>query len=168
VIVRRCVSLVLALILAASSAVVSSAHVHAYAAGHDHPEHRHGPASHGDDQHHASRHAATHDHHAAQDDHDGLGAQDRHDAQDRHHGGLDGAAGFHADACDAGDHVLKVPAAAGPLARAHVQLAVLTIPITGVPVSSGRLAAAPIDVRVHGPPPDTRLPARAPPLTSLA
>ena len=132
--VRRSVSLVLALILAVSSAVVSPPHVHAYD-GHDHPEHQHGPASH------------------------------EHDA---HHPDVDDDAGFHFEACAPGDHVLEVPAAAVPLPQSHVQLAVLTMTVAAAPATSGRLAAAPIDVRVHGPPPDTRLPARGPPLTCLA
>jgi hypothetical protein len=131
----------LAVIVAISSAAVSSPHVHAYG-GHEHPEHQHGPASH------------QHEHHDAQH-------------EDGHHDDADGTSA-RIEACDAGEHAISIPGAAAPAARAHVPLAVLVGSIVVPPVTPARFALAPLDVRVHGPPPDTRLPARAPPLTPLA
>jgi hypothetical protein len=145
-IVRRFLALMLALIVAVCSAAVSSPHVHAYG-GHDHPEHQHGPTSHGHDHHDGSPAIASHD--------DG-------------HGDNGGVASFRIEGCDAGDHAVRLPGTAAPVPQSHVQLAVLSGPIVVPPVLPARLAIARLDVRVHGPPPDTHLPARAPPLTFLA
>jgi hypothetical protein len=148
VLVRRLLSFVLAVIVAVCSATISSPHVHAYG-GHDHPEHQHGPASHGHEHHHGSAATPAHDHHDAHED-------------------VGHIASVRIEACDAGDHAIRVPGAVAPVPQAHVQLAVLSSLIVVPPVAPARLGFAPLDVRVHGPPQDTRLPARAPPLTLLA
>lgn len=172
--VRRLLSSVLAVIVAVCSAAVSSPHVHAYG-GHEHPEHQHGPASHRHEHHHGSPAAAAvpasaDDHH---DTHHGDGHDDDGDASVRREGA--GASvsivgvSVRIEACDAGDHAVRIPGAAAPATQAHVPLAaVLAGSIVVPPVVPARFAIALLDVRVHGPPPDTRLPARAPPLTSLA
>jgi hypothetical protein len=149
--VRCLLALVLALTVAGSSAAVPSMHVHAYG-GHDHPDHQHGPASH------------RHDH-----DHDApaIGVDDHHDDHDLH-GDDGGGAAIRVEACTAGDHAVRIPAAATAPPQAPLQLAVLPRAILLAPATPVRLAFAPMDVRVHGPPPDSRLPARAPPLTFLA
>jgi hypothetical protein len=149
VVVRRLLSFVLAVIVAVSSAAVSSPHVHAYGAGHNHPEHQHGPASHGHEHHHGSPAPLTHAHH------------------DAHEDGGD-VASVRLEACDAGDHAIRIPGAAAPVPQAPAQLAVLSGLVVVPPVTPARVAIALLDVRVHGPPADTRLPARAPPLTPLA
>jgi hypothetical protein len=155
VVVRRTLSLVLAVIVAVCSAAASSPHVHAYG-GHEHSDHQHGPASHGHEHHHGAPVAPAHDHH------------DAHDARDAHDDDRD-VASARIEACDAGDHAIRIPGAAGPTPRAYEQPAVVVSAlIVAPPAMPARLAIAPLDVRVHGPPPDTRLPARAPPLTSLA
>jgi hypothetical protein len=146
--VRRVLSFVLAVILAVCSATIASPHVHAYD-GHEHPEHQHGPASHGHEHHHGAAATPAHDHH---DGHE--------DAAD--------IASVRIEACDAGDHAIRIPGAVAPLPQAHAPLAVLSSLIVVPSVAPSRLALAPLDVRVHGPPSDTRLPARAPPLTFLA
>ena len=148
VVVRWLLSLVLAVSVAVSSAAVSAPHVHAYR-GHDHPEHQHGPASHAHEHHHGSPATLTHaDHDAHEDEGD--------------------VARIRVEACDAGDHAIRISGAAAPVSQAHVHLAVLSGPIVVAPAVPARLAIAPLDVRVHGPPPKTLLPARAPPLTLLA
>lgn len=149
---RRLLALVLALTVAGSSAAVSSMHVHAYG-GHDHHEHQHGPASHRHD----------HDHQAP-----AIAAADHHHDHGLHGDGDDGGETLRIEACNAGDHEIRMPRAAAPLPRVYLQLAVLPGAIAVAPATPIRLTLAPIDVRVHGPPPDTRLPARAPPQTFLA
>jgi hypothetical protein len=164
--VRRLLSLVLALLVAVSSASLSSLHVHAYGE-HDHPEHRHGPASHGHDHDHGSlapapASAVVDDHH---DDHQLHGDADDHSDDGDDDAGVEAV---RIEACDAGDHAISIPGVAAPLPQVHAQLAVLPGAIVVARTAPVRLALAPMDVRVHGPPPDTRLPARAPPLTLLA
>ena len=118
-------------------------HVHEYL-GHDHPEHHHGPASH---EHHHSA-VAGHDHHSVAEDHDPPALQ--------------------ADSCNPGRHAVAVTMGCAQLPQVHVDVAELpgpTVIDSAAPVHS----AAPVtDVRVHGPPFDVRVPARAPPLSHLA
>jgi hypothetical protein len=148
--VRRLLALVLALTVAGSSAATSSMHVHAYD-GHDHPEHQHGPASHS---------------HGHDEPFPTIAVEDHHDDHDLHGDG--GREAIRIEACDPGDHTIRIPRAGAPLPQVHPQLAVLPGAIVVASDTPVRLALAPMDVRVHGPPPDSRLPARAPPLTSLA
>jgi hypothetical protein len=152
--VSRLLSLLVALTVAGSSAAPASLHVHGYGGGHDHPEHRHGPASHSHD----------HDHGVAASV---SGEREHHDDHDTHGDDRDLDA-VRIEACDAGDHAVRIPGAAAPRPHVHLQLAVLSDAIAIAPATPARLTLAPIEVRVHGPPTDMRLPARAPPLTFLA
>ena len=140
--VRRLVasSLVQALVL--STAMGSSLHVHEYA-GHDHPEHHHGPASH---EHHHST------------------------APDGHHFGDEAPdhPGVQAESCDPGRHAVAVTMGCAQVPRVHVQIAELPGPAIPAPTWSVRAAIPLTDVRVHGPPFDVGIPSRAPPLIHLA
>jgi hypothetical protein len=148
--VRRLLALVLALTVAGFSTAVPSMHVHAYG-GHDHPDHQHGPALH--------RHG--HDHGAQ-----AVAVEEQHG--DHHHDGPARIQRNVIEACDPGEHAIRVPGTAVSLPQIHLQLAVLSSAIVAAPATPVRLALAPMDVRVHGPPSDLRLPARAPPPTFLA
>jgi hypothetical protein len=125
-----------------SSAAGSSLHVHEYA-GHDHPEHRHGPASH---EHHHS--AIAEDHHS--------------EAEDPDHPDLQ------AESCDPGRHAVAVTIGCAQAARFHVDIAELPGPAIPAPTASAGSAMPLADVRVHGPPLALGIPSRAPPLTHLA
>jgi hypothetical protein len=140
--VRRLVGLLLAHSLVVSSAMASSMHVHEYA-DHDHPEHHHGLAS------HEHKHAAP----AEQDHH--SPADDDHPA-------------FQAESCDPGRHAVATTLGRAQIPHAHVDLGELPGPTFIVPAAPIRSATPVVDVRVHGPPFDARVPARAPPLTPHA
>jgi hypothetical protein len=135
--VRRLLALVLAPALVASSAMASSTHVHEYAE-HDHPEHHHGPASH----EHAHSAPAEQDHPPADDDHPA----------------------FQAESCDPGRHAVAATFVCAQVPQSHVDLGDLPGPSIVAAAASIRSATPIVDVRVHGPPFDTRIPARAPPL----
>ena len=138
--VRRLLAFALIQALVASTASGASLHVHEYA-GHDHPEHQHGPASH---EHHPAA-VTENDHHAETEDH-GLPA-------------------FQADSCDPGHHAVAVTIGGAQVPQLHLAIAVLPSPTLVVPAAPVQSVAPVTDVRVHGPPFDSRLPARAPPLT---
>jgi hypothetical protein len=138
--VRRLFAFVLVQAMVMSSATGSSLHVHEYA-GHDHPEHHHGPAAH---EHHHS--APAGEHHTEDQDHPGL----------------------QADSCDPGRHAVAATMVCAQAPRIHVDIAELPGPAILVAAVSVRSAIALTDVRVHGPPIDRGIPARAPPLTHLA
>jgi hypothetical protein len=119
--------------------MASSMHVHEYAA-HDHPDHHHGPASH----EHKHSVLAEQDHHSpADDDHQALLAE----------------------SCDPGRHAIATTLGWAQVPQAHVDLGELPGPTIIAPAAPIRSATPVIDVRVHGPPFDARIPARAPPLT---
>jgi hypothetical protein len=141
-VVRRLVGLLLAHSLVVSSAMASSMHVHEYAE-HDHPDHHHGPASH----EHKVSVPAERDHQSPTD-HD-------HPA-------------FEAESCDAGRHAVAVSLGGAQVPQAHVDLGELPGPTIVAPAASIRSAIPVVDVRVHGPPFDARIPARAPPQTPNA
>jgi hypothetical protein len=139
--VRRLVGLLLAHSLAVSSAMASSMHVHEYAE-HDHLDHHHGPASH----EHERSALADQDHHSPpeeDDDHPALEAQ----------------------SCDPGRHAVAVTLGCVRVPQAQVDLGELPGPTFIAPPAPIRSATPVIEVRVHGPPFDVRIPARAPPLT---
>ena len=117
-------------------------HVHDYT-DHDHPEHHHGLASH----EHPRAGLAEHDHHSP--------AADAHPA-------------FQAELCDPGRHAVAATSGCAQAPQTHVDLRDLPGPTFIVPAAPIRSAAPVVDVRVHGPPADARVPARAPPLTHLA
>ena len=137
---RRLFACVLVQAMVVSSAMGSSLHVHEYV-GHDHPDHHHGPAAH---EHHHS--APADDHHTEDRDHPGL----------------------QADSCDPGRHAVAATMVCAQAPRIHVEIAELPGPAILAPAVSVRSAIALTDVRVHGPPCDVCIPARAPPLTCLA
>ena len=136
---RRLLVIVLILALVASTALAVSLHVHAYAE-HDHPEHHHSPASH---EHHQAAVADDDDHHAETGDH-GLPA-------------------FQADSCDPGHHSVDVTMGCAQVPQLHLAIAELPSPTVVVPAAPVQSVAPVKDVRVHGPPFDSRIPARAPP-----
>jgi hypothetical protein len=129
--------------LVVSAAVGASLHVHEYA-GHDHPDHHHGPASH----EHRQAAIADDDHHDETEDHD-LPA-------------------FQADSCDPGHHVMAVTMGCAQVPQLHVDIAEVPGTTMVVPAAPVQSAAPVMDVRVHGPPFDFRIPARAPPFTPQA
>ena len=135
---RRLAACAIVKALVLSAAVAPLAHVHEYV-GHDHPEHHHGPAVHGHEQ---STHAVPDHHSIADNDHDPA---------------------IEAESCDAGRHVIGVTMASACAPQVDVDMAELpgpTVSAASAPIES----AAPLtDVRVHGPPYDSRIPARAPP-----
>jgi hypothetical protein len=141
--VRRLVAFLLAQALMVSTFVASSLHVHEYV-GHDHPDHHHGPAAHDHD------HPATtdRDHHSHEENED-------HPA-------------WQADACEPGRHAVSVSMSCACILQAHVDLAELPGPTVGVPSAPIRSTVPFTEVRVHGPPFDARIPARAPPRTPHA
>jgi hypothetical protein len=141
--VRGLAAVVLAQALIVSSILPSPLHVHEYI-GHDHPDHQHGPASH---EHHPPP-SAGQDHHGQDEDADRQAA--------------------HVESCDPGRHVVAVAIGYAPVPQPQVDLGELPGPTIVAPAAPLRSAIAVIDVRVHGPPLDLRIPARAPPLPSLA
>ena len=138
---RRLVALALVQALVLSTASASSLHVHEYA-GHDHPEHRHGPAS------HEHFHSEIADYYTSADD-------GRHPW-------------VQAESCEPGQHAVAVTMGCAQVPQVQVDVAELPGPATLTLASPGRSAASVGDVRVHGPPFDPEIPARAPPLTHLA
>ena len=141
--VRRLVACAIVQALVLSTAAEASLHVHEYL-GHDHPEHHHGPASH--EHHHAA--IADDDHHDETEDHDIPALQ--------------------ADACDPGQHAVAVRMGCAQAPPLHLDIAELPGPPILVPAAPVQSVAPVTDVRVHGPPFDSRIPARAPPVTSQA
>jgi hypothetical protein len=141
--VRRLVVCALVQALIVSTAAGASLHVHEYLS-HDHPEHHHGPASH---VHHQAA-IADHDHHDNTED--------------------DGLPTLQADSCDPGDHAVAFTMGCAQVPQLPDAIAELPSPTVVVPVASGQSVAPVRDVRVHGPPFDSRIPARAPPLTPQA
>jgi hypothetical protein len=125
------------------SAMSSSMHVHDYAE-HDHEEHHHGPAAHSHDQ----PALAIPDHHwrAADDDHPTL----------------------QAGSCDPGHHVISITVGNVRVPETHVDLTDVPTSTIVAPAVPLRSAAPVVDVRVHGPPFDPRIPSRAPPLSPYA
>jgi hypothetical protein len=141
--VRRLVAFALIQALAVSTSMAASLHVHEYL-GHDHPDHHHGPASHD----HQQPPTVDRDHHAHADDED-------HPA-------------WQADPCEPGRHATGVSMTCACVPQAHVDLAEVPQLSLVRPIAPARAAVAVIDVRVHGPPFDARIPARAPPVSHLA
>ncbi len=139
--VRRLVACALVQALVVSTAAGASLHVHEYL-GHDHPEHHHGPAS--------------HDHQAIADD-------DHHDETEDHD-----LPAVQADSCDPGHHAVAVTMGCAHVPQLHIAIAELPSPTVVVPAAPVQSVAPVRDVRVHGPPFDSRIPARAPPLTPQA
>ena len=140
--VRRLVGLLLAHSLVVSSAMASSMHVHEYA-DHDHPEHHHGLASH-------------------EHEHPGLAEQDHHSPAD------DDLPAFQAESCAPGRHAVAATLGCAQVPQAHLDLGELPGPTFIGSAAQIRSATPVVDVRVHGPPGDSRVPARAPPLTPHA
>ena len=140
---RRLLACVLIQALVGSTAWGASLHVHKYA-GHDHPEHHHGPASH---EHHQAA-VADAEHHTEAEDHD--------------------LPTFQADSCDPRHHAVAVTMGCAPLPQLHLAIAELPSPTVVVPAAPVQSVAPVTDVRVHGPPFDSRIPARAPPLSPQA
>jgi hypothetical protein len=138
--VRRLLAFVLLQALVVSTAWGASLHVHEYL-GHDHPEHHHGPAS--------------HEHHQA-----AIADDDHHDETEDH-----GLPALQADSCDPGHHAVAVTMGCAQVPQLHAAIAELPSPTVVVPAAPVQSVAAVRDVRVHGPPFDSRIPARAPPLT---
>jgi hypothetical protein len=139
--VRRLVVFVVVQALAVSTSMSSSLHVHQYF-GHDHPDHHHGPAAH------------RHDHPAVVDrDHHADPADDE-------------PAAWQAERCEPGQHAVSVSMSCACIAHGHVDFAELYGPTVAVPGAPIRSAVQFTDVRVHGPPFDGRIPARAPPVPS--
>lgn len=122
----------------------SPLHVHEYI-GHDHPDHQHGPASH---EHHPSSASAEQAHHGQEEDEDQQAA--------------------HVESCDPGMHAAAVAIGRAQVPQPRVDLGELPGPMIVAPAAPVRSAIPVVDVRVHGPPFDLRIPARAPPLTSPA
>ena len=144
----RLLAFVLIQALVLSTVWGASLHVHEYA-GHDHPEHHHGPASH---EHHQSA--------IADDDHQQI--DDHHDRDDR------GLPAVQADSCDPGHHAVAVTIGCAQVPELHPAIAELPSPPVVVPATAVQSLAPVTDVRVHGPPYDPRIPARAPPFTPQA
>jgi hypothetical protein len=142
--VRRLVAFVLVQTLVVSTAMGSSVHVHEYI-GHDHPDHHHGPASH---EHHHSALAVQDDHHS--------------DAVDADHPVMEG------ETCDAGRHAVAITLGCAQVPQLQVDIADLPGSTVLVPIAPVRSIASVTEVRVHGPPRDLRVPARAPPLAPHA
>jgi hypothetical protein len=142
--VRRFVGFLLVLaVVVSSTSMASSLHIHEYV-GHDHPDHHHGPAAH------------DHDYPATPDgDHDAEPGDDDH-------------ASLRANPCNPGRHAVGVSIGCACILQAHVDLAELPGPTIIVQSAPVRSAVPFTDVRVHGPPFDPRIPARAPPLTPHA
>ena len=140
---RRLVACALVQALVVSTAMGASLHVHEYL-GHVHPEHHHGPASH---EHHQA--AIADDHH--------------HDDPEDH-----GLPVLQADSCDPGHHTVAVTMSCAQVPPLHVDIAELPGPTVVVPAALLQSAVPVTDVRVHGPPFDSRIPARAPHLTPQA
>jgi hypothetical protein len=136
--VRRLLVFVLAQALVVSPAMVSSLHVHEYA-GHDHPDHHHGPAAH----EHAQLALEHHDH-------EGAASAER--------------AGSGLESCDPGGHVIAVKPGCVEGRQAYVGFAEQPGPTIAAPSVPFRSALPVTDVRVHGPPSHTRIPSRAPPV----
>jgi DNA-binding transcriptional LysR family regulator len=141
--VRRLVACALVQALVVSTAAGASLHVHEYLA-HDHPEHHHGPAS--------------HEHHQA-----AIADDDHHDETED-----DGPPALQADSCDPGKHAVAVTMGCAQVPQLHVAIVELPSPTVVVPAAPVQSVAPVSDVRVHGPPFDSRIPARAPPLTPQA
>lgn len=133
---RPLVALVLGCALVASSTTASSLHIHEYA-GHDHPDHHHGPAAHEHD-HSEPVHP---EHHA--DDHQPA---------------------IEAESCNPSRHAVSF--SIGCIYVPQMQVVLAELPGPPVALQSGPMrSAVPItDVRVHGPPFDARIPSRAPPV----
>jgi len=127
----------------ASTGTVSPIHVHEYA-GHDHPDHDHGPAS------HEHRHPPVAEHEKLAWGVD----QDQPELQ--------------AGSCDPGRHAVAVTMGCAHVPRVHVDIADLPGPTMRSPAPSGGRAASVVDIRVHGPPSETRILPRAPPVAHLA
>jgi hypothetical protein len=140
--VRRLVACALVQALVVSTAAGASLHVHEYL-GHDHPEHHHGPAS--------------HDHHAAIVDDDQYDETEDHDLPT-----------LQADSCHPAQHAVAVRIGCAPVPPLHIDVTELPGPPILVPAAPVQSAAPVTDVRVHGPPFDSRIPARAPPFTPHA
>lgn len=141
--VRRPLAFVLMQALVVSTALAASLHVHEYA-GHDHPEHHHGPAS--------------HEHHQA-----AIADDDHHDKTEDH-----ALPAFRASSCDPGHHAVAVTMGCAQVPQLHMAIADVPSPTIVVPCAVVRSMASVRDVRVHGPPFNCRIPARAPPLTPQA
>lgn len=145
---RRIVALALVQALVASTAIASSLHVHEYV-GHDHPDHHHGPASH----EHRQSAQDDHDHHSEETE--ARGAEDDHFAAPD-------------EACDPGRHAVSITLGCAQVPQVNIDVADVPGPSLFAPRAPIRSVAPVIDVRVHGPPLDIRIPARAPPVSPLA
>jgi hypothetical protein len=141
--VRRLVACAVVQALVVSTSLGASLHVHKYL-GHDHPEHHHGP---------------SHEHH-----HLAIADDDHHD-DDSEEIGLPE---LQARSCDPGQHAVAVTMACAQAPQLHVQNAELPGPTVLVPAAPIRAVTPVTDVRVHGPPFESRIPSRGPPLTRLA
>jgi hypothetical protein len=138
-IVRRSLAFVLVQALVASSATTSALHVHEYV-GHDHPDHHHGPATH---EHQQSALADCHHQFVGHDDHQPS---------------------IEPESCDPGRHAVSVTLGCACVPQVHVELSELAGATVAAPAAPIRSAIPVTDVRVHGPPFESRIPARAPPL----
>ena len=102
---------------------------------HDHPEHHHGPAAH---------------------DHGG----------DHHYGNADAdTRGPRVESCDPGRHAVSLSVGGAALTHPHAIAAVCGTAAILDPLIPAFAPTTPTDVRVHGPPPRTQGPPRAPPLS---
>lgn len=130
--------------LVTAPVAASSVHVHVYA-GHDHPEHHHGPS--------------THEHHPAPS------------AQPSHHHEValqDAGRERHWESCDPGHHTVAFKMGCAHVPSHQLNLASLPDQALIVPAQTVTSLQPLADVRVHGPPCRSHLPSRAPPLSSLA
>jgi hypothetical protein len=123
--------------------MASSLHMHEYL-DHDHPEHRHGPATH---------------------EHPLIAGPDYHRDQ-----GDDGdhASVELAPADDPGRHAVSVSSGVTQAQRFHVDMAIVHGLTTVEPDPPIWSALGPTDVRAHGPPSAAKSSPRAPPLSHLA
>jgi hypothetical protein len=137
VVIRVLAGLVAAAMLLASGPGVPW-HVHEYW-GHDHADHRHGPAAHS--------HTAD---------------------ADRHGGTFSADHGPAIESCDPGEHAVSVVFEFVGCDTQRAPLAVVFATVRMTPPDVAGLSAAPSDVRAHGPPQVAAAPLRAPPLVHLA
>ena len=134
----RLVATYLVLLALPASSPVPVLHVHAYE-GHEHPDHRHGPAAH-------SHEAASHHRHQDESTDDGVRIQ----------------------ACSAGAHAVAAvfTCVASTSCQAPPGEAVVLVRVSSPPPMARRVKVS--DLRAHSPPRLTDAPLRAPPVVHSA
>ena len=141
--VQRLLASLLAGALVAAPGALSSLHVHEYA-GHDHPTHHHGPASHEHGDHTSPLDQPDPDHDITPDRQEAPTAR--------------------VESCDPGGHAVAVKMGSAQLPHLHFDFAEGAGPTRVAPPAPLQTPVGITDVRVHGPPFDPRIPSRAPPL----